>query len=97
MHERPLEATSPFVFLAGLGRQRCEPLSYDALVKLFSRRMSALGLRTPETTPHALRHTHATASLGGRHASPRLLTCRSQRGGGHWAVCQLSGTVVWTR
>ena len=57
MHERPLEATSPFVFLVGPGRQRCEPLSYDALVKLFSRRMSALGLRTPETTPHALRHT----------------------------------------
>ena len=39
----------------------------------------------------------ALYQLGGRHASPRLLTCRSQRGGGHWAVCQLSGTVVWTR
>jgi len=65
MHERPLEAASPFVFLAGRGRQRCEPLSYDALVKLFSRRMSALGLRTPETTPHALRHTHATAMWEG--------------------------------
>jgi integrase/recombinase XerD len=65
MHERPLEATSPFVFLVGRGRQRCEPLSYDALVKLFSRRMSALGLRTPETTPHALRHTHATAMWEG--------------------------------
>jgi integrase len=52
MHERPLEATSPFVFLVGAGgRRRCEPISYDALVRLFSRRMSALGLRTPETTP----------------------------------------------
>jgi len=27
--------------------------------------MSALGLRTPETTPHALRHTHATAMWEG--------------------------------
>jgi integrase/recombinase XerD len=51
MHERPLEATSPFVFLVGRGRQRCEPLSYDALVQLFSRRMSALGLRTPGDDP----------------------------------------------
>ncbi|MGO9158736.1 tyrosine-type recombinase/integrase [Mycobacterium sp.] len=65
MHERPLEATSPFVFLVGRGKRRCEPLSYDALAKLFSRRMSALGLRTPETTPHALRHTHATAMWEG--------------------------------
>jgi integrase/recombinase XerD len=66
MHERPLEAASPFVFLVGgNGRRRCEPLSYDALVKLFSRRMDALGLRTAETTPHALRHTHATAMWEG--------------------------------
>ena len=27
----------------------------------FSRRLSVLGLRTQEKTPHALRHTHATA------------------------------------
>ncbi len=66
MRERPQEATSPFVFLVGGGgRRRCEPLSYDALVKLFSRRMDALGLRTAETTPHALRHTHATAMREG--------------------------------
>lgn len=66
MHERPLEATSPFVFLVGGGgRRRCEPLSYDALAKLFARRMDALGLRTPETTAHALRHTHATAMWEG--------------------------------
>jgi len=66
MHERPLEAASPFVFLVGgNGRRRCEPLSYDALVKLFSRRMDALGRRTAETTPHALRHTHATAMWEG--------------------------------
>ena len=66
MHERPLEATSPFVFLVGgNGRRRCEPLSYDALAKLFSRRMDALGLRTADKTPHALRHTHATAMWEG--------------------------------
>jgi integrase/recombinase XerD len=66
MHERPLEAASPFVFLVGgNGRQRCVPLSYDALVRLFSRRMDALGLRTAETTPHALRHSHATAMWEG--------------------------------
>ncbi|MFE2245509.1 tyrosine-type recombinase/integrase [Streptomyces lavendulae] len=62
MHERPLEATSPFVFLVGgKGTRRLEPLGYDAVVRLFARRLDKLGLRTPETTPHALRHTHATA------------------------------------
>jgi len=65
MHERPPEAASPFVFLVGRGQRRCEPLSYDALARLFSRRMDALGLRTAETTPHALRHTHATAMWEG--------------------------------
>lgn len=66
MHERPLEAVSPFVFLiAGKGARRLEPLGYDAVVRLFSRRMAKLGLRTPETTPHALRHTHATAMWEG--------------------------------
>jgi integrase len=57
MHERPLDAASPFVFLiGGNGTRRLDPLGYDALVRLFSRRMTKLGLRTPETTPHALRH-----------------------------------------
>ncbi|MYS85450.1 tyrosine-type recombinase/integrase [Streptomyces sp. SID5474] len=66
MHERPMEATSPFVFLiGGDGLRRLEPLGYDAVVRLFSRRMAKLGLRTPETTPHALRHTHATAMWEG--------------------------------
>jgi integrase len=37
----------------------------DALVRLFSRRMTKLGLRTPQTTPHALRHSHATAMWEG--------------------------------
>jgi integrase len=66
MHERPLDATSPFVFLiGGKGTRRLEPLGYDAVVRLFARRLDKLGLRTPETTPHALRHTHATAMWEG--------------------------------
>ena len=62
LHERPLDSDSPFVFLVGGGgAQRCEPLSYQAVVRGFSRRLDRLGIRTPDTTPHALRHTHATA------------------------------------
>ena len=61
MHERPKDAQTPFVFLVGgRGRRRCEPLGYHALVKLFERHCERLGIRTPWTTPHALRHTHAT-------------------------------------
>lgn len=61
MQERPPEATSPLVFLVGgAGRRRCEPLGYQALVKLFRRRCERLGIREPWLTPHALRHTHAT-------------------------------------
>ena len=66
LHERPAESPSPFVFLVGgSGPRRCEPLSYAALVRLFARRLDALGLRAPEKTPHALRHTHATAMWEG--------------------------------
>lgn len=61
MHERPTESESPYVFLVGgRGERRCEPLSYYALVKLFTRHCERLGIRTPWVTPHALRHTHAT-------------------------------------
>jgi integrase/recombinase XerD len=61
LHERPIEAVSPFVFLVGgSGARRCEPLSYQALARGFARRLDRLGIRTPEKTPHALRHTHAT-------------------------------------
>lgn len=66
MAERPAEATSPFVFLVGGKRaNRCEPLGYDAVVRLFARHMEALGMRAPDKTPHALRHTHATAMWEG--------------------------------
>lgn len=62
LHERPVEAQSPFVFLVGgPGPRRCEPLSYQALARGFARRCDRLGIRTPDKTPHALRHTHATA------------------------------------
>lgn len=61
MHERPQDGESSLVFLVGgKGRRRLEPLSYDALVKLFERHTARLGIREPWVTPHALRHTHAT-------------------------------------
>ncbi|GAA3707569.1 tyrosine-type recombinase/integrase [Microlunatus aurantiacus] len=66
LHERPIDTESPFVFLVGgRGTRRCEPLSYPALARGFARRLDRLGIRTPETTPHALRHTHATAMWEG--------------------------------
>ncbi len=66
LHERPLDADSPFVFLVGgNGPRRQQPLSYQAVVRGFARRLDRLGIRTPETTPHALRHTHATAMWEG--------------------------------
>lgn len=85
LHERPVEAVSPFVFLVGgAGKTRVEPLSYQALVRGFARRLDRLGIRSPEKTPHALRHTHATAMWEGGmrelalqqrlgHASPESL------------------------
>jgi len=85
LHERPAEALSPFVFLVGgAGKTRCEPLSYQALARGFARRLDRLGIRSPEKTPHALRHTHATAMWEGGmrelalqqrlgHASPESL------------------------
>ena len=66
MHERPTETDSPYVFLVGgHGQRRCEPLGYHALVKLFERHCERLGIRDAWVTPHALRHTHATAMWEG--------------------------------
>ena len=60
--ERPRDGRSVFVFLVGgRGPRAGEPLSYSALVRMFSRRLEELGIRSPEKTPHSLRHTHATA------------------------------------
>ncbi len=61
MQERPLDFQSPYVFLVGgKGRRRGEPLGYAALVKMFQRHCERLNIREYWTTPHALRHTHAT-------------------------------------
>ncbi len=66
LHERPVDTDSPFVFLvSGAGPRRCEPLSYQAVARGFARRLDRLGIRSPEKTPHALRHTHATAMWEG--------------------------------
>ncbi|MBV9323226.1 MAG: tyrosine-type recombinase/integrase [Chloroflexi bacterium] len=66
LHERPREALHPFLFMVGgKGARRLEPLGYDAVVRLFARHLQRLGLRSPEKTPHALRHTHATAMWEG--------------------------------
>jgi integrase len=66
LHERPIEGESRFVFLVGgTGARRCEPLSYQAVVRGFARRLDRLGIRSPDKTPHALRHTHATAMWEG--------------------------------
>ena len=40
-------------------------MSYQAVARGFARRLDRLGIRTPEKTPHALRHTHATAMWEG--------------------------------
>jgi integrase len=66
LHERPADAQTPFVFLVGgRGQRRHQPLSYHALVKLFQRHCAHLQIRDPYVTPHALRHTHATAMWEG--------------------------------
>jgi integrase/recombinase XerD len=66
LRERPLDSGSPFVFLVGgTGARRCEPLSYQAVARGFARRLDRLGIRSPDKTPHALRHTHATAMWEG--------------------------------
>jgi integrase len=66
LHERPLDASSSFVFLVGgNGIRRDSPLSYAAVARGFARRLDRLGIRSPDKTLHALRHTHATAMWEG--------------------------------
>lgn len=66
LHERPLDTATPFVFLVGGGgSRRCQPLSYAAVARGFARRLDRLGIRSPDKTLHALRHTHATAMWEG--------------------------------
>ncbi len=57
MDERPAGGDSPLVFLiGGRGKRRLEALSYDGLVKMFTRATTRAGIRTPWVTPHACRH-----------------------------------------
>ncbi|MGN9844233.1 tyrosine-type recombinase/integrase [Nonomuraea sp. H19] len=66
MDERPADADSPLVFLiGGRGKRRLEAFSYDGPVKMFTRATTRAGIRTPWVTPHACRHTHATAMWEG--------------------------------
>ena len=59
--ERPAGADCPWVFLVGgKGQRRCEPLSYDAVVRMFARAAERAGVRDAWLTPHSLRHSHAT-------------------------------------
>lgn len=61
MLERPQDADSPYVFLVGgRGVRSHDPLSYDALFRMFTRAALRAGVRSPWLTPHSLRHTHAT-------------------------------------
>lgn len=78
MTERTPEANSPILFLVGGHGHRCaEPLSYAALVRMFSRACERAGLRAPWVTPHALRHTHATRMW---EAGMRELTLQKRLG-----------------
>ncbi len=65
MHERPDDIETPFLFLVGRGPRRGQPLSYDALVRAFTRAAQRAGVDSPWMTPHALRHTHATRMFEG--------------------------------
>ncbi len=60
-NERPRDTGAVHLFLVGgNGPRRAEPLSYQALRRMFTRRCESLGIREPWVTPHTLRHTHAT-------------------------------------
>jgi integrase/recombinase XerD len=52
MQERPADSDSPLVFLiGGDGKRRLEALSYDGLVRMFSRAAAKAGIRQPWLTP----------------------------------------------
>jgi integrase/recombinase XerD len=78
MRERPADAGCPWVFLVGgKGKRRCEPLSYDAMVRMFARAAERAGVRDAWLTPHSLRHTHATRMF---EAGMRELTLMTRLG-----------------
>ncbi len=66
MRERPQDTDESHLFLVGgRGQRQHEPLGYDGLVRLFRRHCVRLGIDDAWVTPHALRHTHATAMYEG--------------------------------
>ena len=77
MDERPADGGSPLVFLiGGGGKRRLEALSYDGLVKMYTRATTRAGIRTPWVTPHAPAHPcHRDAVLhehgGAEHSDDR--------------------------
>jgi hypothetical protein len=78
MTERPVEASTPFLFLVGgRGAHRLEPLGYPALAKLFARACERAHIRVAWLTPHSLRHTHATRMW---EAGMRELTLQKRLG-----------------
>jgi len=93
LHERPLEAESPFVFLVGgTGPRRCEPLSYQAVARGLTRRLDRLGIRAPDKTPHALRH-HDRGQAFDRLEHRWLPVGRA--GCGNWSCRNALGTPQW--
>jgi integrase len=75
LRERPADAESRWVFLvSGKGKRRCEPLGYDAMVRMFARAAERAGVRDAWLTPHSLRHTHATRMFEGGMRELTLMT-----------------------
>ncbi|MGI5401418.1 tyrosine-type recombinase/integrase [Streptomyces sp. CA-135486] len=60
--------------VGGRGKRRCQPLGYDALVRMFARAAERAGVRDAWLTPHALRHTHATRMFEGGMRELTLMT-----------------------
>lgn len=94
MNKRPADAETPWLFLlGGRGPRRGEPLGYDALVRMFTRACQRAGIRRPWLTPHALRHTHATALA---EAGMPLLALQKRLGHASPATTQLYARVADT-